>query len=278
MAGRGATSGPENSIVTGRRARTGFATSAATNSSGTGALSLSLSPPRKSDVFESATAVTASTAAPATPSQIRRLVLWTGAVLLCCMARSVGPRLPGSRSRCDGLPIAGGEPSSPATGCDASADRVGVASQRLAAAPGGDQRDDRGSPEHRGEPVRLAQRAPADAADHAGDAVTEHGVERLATAAQAAREVARDDRDARRVLGGESDRVEALRRDEDGERPRERRDHREPECRRESGNDEPRVHRPARQPAALEPEPRDLGGDADRPQHADVALGEAERR
>ena len=43
---RGATSGPENSSVSGSRAATGRATSAATNSSGTGSF-LSLSPPRK---------------------------------------------------------------------------------------------------------------------------------------------------------------------------------------------------------------------------------------
>ena len=72
---RGATSGPENSIVTGSRASTGRATSDVTNSSGTACLSLSLSPPKIPAFDSAASASPVTMSAPTTPSQIRRPAL-----------------------------------------------------------------------------------------------------------------------------------------------------------------------------------------------------------
>src|SRR5204863_130007 len=81
--------------------------------------------------------------------------------------------------------------------------RLGSAARALAAqgtgtAPGRRQSRRARRPEHRREAEALAERAAGDAADHARSAVTEDGIERLATAAEAPGEVARDDGDAGR--------------------------------------------------------------------------------
>ena len=73
------------------------------------------------------------------------------------------------------------------------------------------QRRGAGGPEHRRETQALAQRTAGHAADHARSAVAEHGVQRLAAAAQAARESGARSRRCRRVLGGEGDRMQELR-------------------------------------------------------------------
>jgi hypothetical protein len=76
IAVRGATSGPENSTVTGSLANAGRATSAATNSSGTGGLSLSAAPAVENPLpilgSNASTSAATTSSASALPITIRR--------------------------------------------------------------------------------------------------------------------------------------------------------------------------------------------------------------
>ena len=74
----------------------------------------------------------------------------------------------------------------------------------------GERRRTTRAPEHRGEAEHLADRAAREAADHPGRAVTEQGVQRLATTAEPTGKVPVDHADARAVLGRERDRMGAL--------------------------------------------------------------------
>ena len=110
---------------------------------------------------------------------------------------------------CDGLRIGGGERQRRRTKSDWAQSPARSLRRARGKHHGRRQRRRARRPEHRREAEALAERAAGDAADHARSAVAEHGVERLAAAAQPPREVARDDGDARRVLGREGERVQA---------------------------------------------------------------------
>jgi hypothetical protein len=268
---RGATSGPENSTTTGIFASTGRATSAGVNSSGTD-LFLALA------VARPATPSRCRGAAPgraprdrdepenAPPTQILRRVL----VVEFFMAASVG--LAASRP-CRVRPTADWRGPAAGNGDEAPSRRgpPGAVQARRGRAPGRASSSPPRPATRRWPPRRprrsraLAQGAAGDAAEHARGAVAEHGVERLAAAAQPPREVARDDGDARRVLGGEGDACSSWattstatprrrRRSRRSAAPTRRR--RAPASRASAGG----------HPAALEREPGDLDHDADRPE------------
>ena len=70
---------------------------------------------------------------------------------------------------------------------------------QLAQAPGAQRRHRRQptrEPEHAGQAQRRRQHPATQTAEHARQTVADHGVERLATAAQPARKVVREQRDA----------------------------------------------------------------------------------
>jgi hypothetical protein len=98
---------PENSSVSGSRAPTGRATSAATNSSGTGSF-LSLSPPRRT-FGSTRRRPRRRSLGNSPPIQIRRFALWAGpdvrSKFACRECRTAAPAHP----PCDGLRIGGAE-------------------------------------------------------------------------------------------------------------------------------------------------------------------------
>src|SRR5450755_222190 len=275
MAVRGATSGPENSTTTGIFAATGRATSPLVNSSGTAALALSPESslpelPPAFDASASAAAAATNTRAPPPHHHSRPLRPAGGATDdEIFMAASVGPDLENASSGAINCKFAGpgrgvqgrsalrGVPAQ-ATGA-AWSPRYGVDRQGPPAGEGGRERRHARGPEDGGKTEGFADGAAAEATDHAGGAVAQHRVERLAAASQSAGEVLRHHGDACGVLSRKRERMQALCGDEQDRVAAERGDHCESQGRDQGREEEPAVSRQTVRPAALEVEPADFG-------------------